>query len=45
MSKYDFLLADFDDIPEIVSIYHSNIGTPGCTEQILLNIMKSHRYL
>lgn len=31
MEKYKFLLADTDDIPEIVDIYHSLIGTPGCT--------------
>ena len=31
MSDYTFLLASYDDIPEIVCIYHSLIGTPGCT--------------
>ena len=31
MVKYDFLSADFDDAPEIINIYHSLIGTPGCT--------------
>ncbi len=31
MSDYTFLLASYDDVPEIVSIYHSLIGTPGCT--------------
>lgn len=31
MNKYNFLLADMNDIHEIVEIYHSLIGTPGCT--------------
>ncbi|MDR0325136.1 MAG: GNAT family N-acetyltransferase [Oscillospiraceae bacterium] len=31
MDKYDFLLASENDIPEIIGIYHSLIGTPGCT--------------
>lgn len=31
MNKYDFLLADIDDISEIINIYQSQIGTPGCT--------------
>ena len=31
MKPYTFLLATHDDIPEIVCIYHSLIGTPGCT--------------
>ncbi|MDR0909603.1 MAG: GNAT family N-acetyltransferase [Spirochaetaceae bacterium] len=31
MNGYTFLLGTHDDIPEIVSIYHSLIGTPGCT--------------
>lgn len=31
MDKYMFSLASFDDIPEIVSIYNSLVGTPGCT--------------
>ncbi|MBH1942583.1 GNAT family N-acetyltransferase [Mobilitalea sibirica] len=31
MSNYEFQLANHDDIPEIVSIYYSLIGTPGCT--------------
>lgn len=31
MSYYEFQLANHDDIPEIVSIYHSLIGIPGCT--------------
>jgi L-amino acid N-acyltransferase YncA len=31
MDSYTFLLATYDDIPEIVDIYHSLIGTPGCT--------------
>lgn len=29
--KYIFQPANYDDIPEIVNIYHSLIGTPGCT--------------
>ena len=31
MEEYVFSLASYDDIPEIVAIYHSLIGTPGCT--------------
>jgi ribosomal protein S18 acetylase RimI-like enzyme len=31
MDGYDFTLAGSDDIPEIVDLYHSLIGTPGCT--------------
>ena len=31
MNGYKFQLADHDDIPEILRIYHSVIGTPGCT--------------
>jgi ribosomal protein S18 acetylase RimI-like enzyme len=31
MEKYEFMLADCDDVPEIVNLYHSLIGTPGCT--------------
>lgn len=31
MNGYTFLLASYEDIPEIVGIYHSLIGTPGCT--------------
>lgn len=31
MNKYEFRLAKPDEIPEIVSIYHSLVGTPGCT--------------
>ncbi|MDR2889635.1 MAG: GNAT family N-acetyltransferase [Lachnospiraceae bacterium] len=31
MSSYHFMTACEGDIPEIVSIYHRLIGTPGCT--------------
>lgn len=31
MDNYAFMLANDDDIIEIVKIYHSLIGTPGCT--------------
>ena len=31
MSKYDFLLANMNDASEIMDIYHSLIGTQGCT--------------
>ena len=31
MDGYEFGLANYNEIPEIVSIYHSLIGTPGCT--------------
>lgn len=31
MDKYIFSLANPDDIPEIVSIYNSLVGTSGCT--------------
>lgn len=31
MDDYAFSLAGYDDIPEIASIYHSLIDTPGCT--------------
>ncbi len=30
-SEFQFTVADFDDIPEITNLYHSLIGTPGCT--------------
>ena len=30
MDGYTFSLADYNDIPEIVDIYHNLIGTPGC---------------
>lgn len=30
MNDYEFLLACHDDIPEIVHVYHSLVGTPGC---------------
>lgn len=31
MEQYAFSLASHDDIPEIVDIYRSLVGTPGCT--------------
>ena len=31
LSNYEFKLANYDEISEITSIYHSLIGTPGCT--------------
>lgn len=31
MGNYQFLLATYDDIPGIIDIYHSLIGTKGCT--------------
>jgi len=31
LSNYTFGLASYGDIPEIVNIYHSLVGTPGCT--------------
>ena len=31
MGNYDFHLAVNDDIPVIVNLYHSLVGTPGCT--------------
>jgi len=31
MHKHTFSLACYDDIPEIVRIYKSLVGTPGCT--------------
>lgn len=31
LSNYEFQLANYDDIFEIITIYHSLIGTPGCT--------------
>jgi len=31
MNNYNFSQAKYEDIPEIVRIYHSLIGTPGCT--------------
>lgn len=31
MHGYDFRPADYDDIPEVVAIYRSLVGTPGCT--------------
>jgi ribosomal protein S18 acetylase RimI-like enzyme len=31
MGNYEFLLACYDDVPEIMDVYHSLIGTPGCT--------------
>jgi len=31
LSNYEFQLANYDDLFEIVSIYHRLIGTPGCT--------------
>jgi Homocysteine/selenocysteine methylase (S-methylmethionine-dependent) len=34
MNNYTFLLADYDDIPEIVRLYTSLVGTPGCTWDI-----------
>jgi len=31
LNQYEFRLASHDDIAEIVNLYHSLIGTPGCT--------------
>jgi ribosomal protein S18 acetylase RimI-like enzyme len=31
MERYNFSLASREDIPAIVSLYHSLVGTPGCT--------------
>ena len=31
LDGYEFVLAERADIPEIVEIYHSLVGTPGCT--------------
>ena len=31
MEEYIFSLANYNDIPEIVDIYHSLLGAPGCT--------------
>ena len=31
MDEYTFQLANLDEIPDIVNIYHSLIGTQGCT--------------
>ena len=31
MSKYDFMHATANDLPEIIDLYHSLIGTSGCT--------------
>ena len=31
MDSREFMLANYDEISEIVSIYHGLIGTPGCT--------------
>ena len=31
MGTYNFLLADYSDLSEIMDLYHSIIGTPGCT--------------
>ena len=31
MNNYEFRLANYDEISEIMDIYHSLIGTPGCT--------------
>ena len=31
MNGYGFLLASYNDIPEILALYRSLIGTPGCT--------------
>jgi ribosomal protein S18 acetylase RimI-like enzyme len=31
VSKYDFLLANLEDVPKIVNIYRNLVGTPGCT--------------
>ncbi|HZK34764.1 MAG TPA: GNAT family N-acetyltransferase [Bacillota bacterium] len=31
VNSYEFSLAEQDDIPQIINIYHSLIGTPGCT--------------
>lgn len=30
MDSYEFLLANHDEIPQIINIYHSLIGIPGC---------------
>lgn len=31
MDTYNFLLANYSDLSEIMDLYHSIIGTPGCT--------------
>ncbi len=31
LDGYEFVLAEHADIPEIVEVYHSLVGTPGCT--------------
>jgi len=31
MDEYTFQLATLDEIPNVVELYHSLIGTPGCT--------------
>lgn len=31
MDTYKFSLANYDDLSEIMDLYHSIIGTPGCT--------------
>ena len=31
MNEHEFQLANYNDIPEIIGIYHSLVGTPGCT--------------
>lgn len=31
MGTYNFLLANYNDLSEIMDLYHSIIGTPGCT--------------
>lgn len=31
LNQYEFQLASHDDIAEIINLYHSLIGTPGCT--------------
>lgn len=31
MGTFNFLLANYSDLSEIIDLYHSIIGTPGCT--------------
>lgn len=31
IGNYELQLANYDDIFEIVSLYHRLVGTPGCT--------------
>jgi ribosomal protein S18 acetylase RimI-like enzyme len=31
VDRYEFLLANYEDIPQIIHIYHSLIGTKGCS--------------